>query len=159
MNHFSDRSRTESQFRCPMQRYWNYHFANQGVVPVDEGADLLFGKAIHLDLEYVRTDAPYENRELKILVRETSEIQTPDGFSASDEWTALYSGLSKTFRKWLLPSILDEYDWIDSEIEITFELLEQKLHVTNPTFDVLARIEKIANTKTSAGVGNQLHEP
>lgn len=122
MSHYSDRSRYESGQRCPRQRYWGYHHDGLGVSRVGGSEDLLFGQAIHWNLEYQLSGKEPLGNPLHELLELVSPVQLPDGGSQFDETSALYNGLCSSFREWMLPQLRAEYEWLGSEQEHTMDL-------------------------------------
>jgi len=47
MIHYFDRSRTESDHKCPRRRYWEYDYDGKGLQPVRLNQHLAFGGAVH----------------------------------------------------------------------------------------------------------------
>src|ERR1051326_8669158 len=65
-------------------------------------------------------------------------------------------------NRWNLAELFDQIftGIIGSErkVQIAVELCEQELHVTDSAFDVLLRIEEVANAKSCTRGRNQLHQ-
>lgn len=122
--YYSDRSRYESGQRCLRRRFWQYHYAGRGVEAVTGSLDLLFGSAIHWELERIMTGQPEgaKNAALADLLALVADQTTPDGHPASQEWLSLFQGLARTFADETKPTTLREYEWVASEVEITLEL-------------------------------------
>src|ERR1017187_10079625 len=47
MTHFFDRSRMETDHRCPRRLWWEYYFDGKGLQPVRINQHLAFGSAVH----------------------------------------------------------------------------------------------------------------
>ncbi len=117
MTHFVDRSRVEAGHQCQRKRFWSYHYDGRGITPVIEGLDLTFGKAIHADLEYQLNG--WGHAAMPDMAAST---KLPDGGTQDQEWAVLYRGLTGTFKEWVLPSILETYEVLGTEVELTTEL-------------------------------------
>ncbi len=116
-DHFSDRSRTESDNRCERQLFHGYYNGGRGYTPVGGKFDLEFGKAVHTHVEGVETSDSVSS------FRQTlDEVQTPDGLTAADEAETLFVGLTRTYTRFLKPQLEAEYELVASEVEMTMEL-------------------------------------
>src|ERR1039457_4996189 len=47
MTHFFDRSRMETDHRCPRRLWWEYYYDGKGLQPVRINQHLAFGSAVH----------------------------------------------------------------------------------------------------------------
>ncbi len=117
-DHYSDRSRTETDNSCERKLYWGYYAGGRGLTPVGGKFDLEFGKAIHAHVEGV----PETEHSLTAVGETLDTVETPDGWNAFHEAAALYDGLTKTYTRFLQPQLEAEYDVVGSEVEMTMEL-------------------------------------
>ena|ERR1039458_3623777 len=53
MIHYFDRSRMETDHRCPRRLYWEYYFDGKGLQPVKLNQHLAFGSAVHISIAYI----------------------------------------------------------------------------------------------------------
>jgi hypothetical protein len=125
--HFTDRSRIETRLKCGRKFYWNYLFGGRGVVPATDKPELAFGLSVHDAMEYVATgneDALVQSEYHLDYLQKIDEV-TPDGYLVGEEYESLRYGLTETFKRFTLPRILEDYEWVGSEIEITLPLASE----------------------------------
>src|ERR1035438_937169 len=53
MIHYFDRSRMETDARCPRKLWWEYYYDGKGLQPVRINQHLAFGSAVHEAIAYV----------------------------------------------------------------------------------------------------------
>ncbi len=116
-DHFSDRSRTESDNRCERQLFHGYYNGGRGYTPVGGKFDLECGKAIHAHVEGVD-----DTENLTAVHDSLVNVETPDGWNAYHEACALHKGLTETYTRFLKPQLEAEYELVASEVEMTMEL-------------------------------------
>lgn len=126
MTHWSDRSRFESGMKCPRKRFLGYHFGGRGINPVGEAPELLFGLAIHAELEAAFSGQPVNRQYYTDLIHLVVDEETVDGLSVASETAALIRGLLHTFHTYTLPALLEEYEWVSSEQEMVLEVGDTK---------------------------------
>ncbi len=116
MDHFSDRSRTESDNRCERQLFHGYYNGGRGYTPVGGKFDLEFGKLVHAYVEGVVA------LDWTGLYAATEGQFTPEGVTTYAEAAALFHGLTQTYTRFLKPQLEAEYELVASEVEMTMEL-------------------------------------
>src|ERR1035438_8455356 len=57
MIHYFDRSRMETDHKCPRNLWWEYYFDGKGLQPVRINQHLAFGSAVHEALAYILSHA------------------------------------------------------------------------------------------------------
>jgi hypothetical protein len=127
----------ECDDKCAFKRYCNYHMDGRGYVPVSTKVELMYGLAVHAAIDHAATGNPKAMDEAQRHAEGLRKLTdpTPDGFTLGDELLAMLKGQTQTFKRYTLPRILEEYEWIESEVEIEIEFA--------PGFLYLARLDGI----------------
>lgn len=105
---FFDRTRTETDWLCPRKRYLQFEYDGRGIVPVEEQLPLAFGIAVHQGLARLIREGP-------------SAVPTiiDDAPSVNPEVDALFSGMMHGAARYLIPSLLNRFEIVAVEREIT----------------------------------------
>lgn len=121
-----NRSALETLFECEHRRYYEYELDGTGVVPVKGMSDTDIGLALHDALhQTLLTEGTYQYRDLPQFGKEDN---------------TLLAGLVLTFKRHIMPVLLEEYEILSMEQEWSVPLGE---------FDLSMRMDVIARHKAS----------
>lgn len=128
----TDRSRTISYQECPTRRYLAYHFdgigitANKLIIPLVVGTWTHHGLALLLagqDIEIAVAEAVKEYWK-EVRKRGIQVEPGEDDAYVADEQCALVEGMLRAYHKFRLPTLLAEYDVIETEREEDWKMAE-----------------------------------
>lgn len=131
----TDRSRTLQDWKCPRARYWGYHHEGRGVVPPDQGLELMLGSALHDGLAAIATNwkehktAPIDMIALACGKSVYESLMTAsggdeDGFQFAKEQSVLIEGMLRGFYAYAWPSLIAQYPKVIAvEQEMTYPLM------------------------------------
>lgn len=137
------RSALETLFECEQKRYFNYDYQGQGIVSSKALFDTDLGIALH--------DSLYES------FLSEGEYKYQDKAELSKEDNVLISGLTLTYQREILPTLLDQYDVVSLEQEWTVPIPDTDMHLAL-RMDAILRHKatgqlEIIDYKTKKGLG------
>lgn len=143
-----DRSRIETYFKCPRQRYYGYEVGGTGITRVGSTPiDLAYGLAFHEAADVILGGGKWQDGYAAGLPKLASqEGLTVDGLRVADEYAALLYGHVRAFGEWIAPSILARFDVLCKETEMALQLAPDVLY--------LARLDLGVRDKSSGFVYN-----
>jgi len=109
------RSALETLFECEQKRYFNYDYNTKGIVSSRALFDTDLGIAVH--------DSLYESFLSEGDYRYTHKAEL------SQEDNVLVDGLTLTFQRDILPTLLDQYDVVSLEQEWTTPVPNSDMHL------------------------------
>jgi hypothetical protein len=122
---YYSRSAVTTDWTCPRKRYWNYEYANRGIVPGDTNLALFIGTVIHDGLSAIAHGVPIDDiiEALGHQIISTLQVnQSEDVIYFASEQLALTEGMLRGFHRHVWPRLMSSYPEIVSiEKEYTFE--------------------------------------
>ena len=134
---YTDRSRFKTHFKCPFERYLNYHYSGIGIVRSGLSIPLITGSYAHNGIEAVlhlvsATNSMPSAKDVRDIVANISSNYTNDvlaaGFTSQEEndsigyviqeQTTLISGLLWSWSVYVLPQVLERYTILHIEQEM-----------------------------------------
>ena len=134
---FTDRSRTELDWKCPRARYWSTEHGGIGLSPVADAPELVFGKALHEAFDrfarHVGPGTPIEALALPLraeLLRDLAPL-FPD-FTRAQELAVIGEGLLRAFALVTWPQLMRDYEVVSPEVEVTYPLSPSVTFMARP---------------------------
>jgi hypothetical protein len=131
MTVLTDRSRMVAYRNCPRLRYWNYHYAGTGIVPVGASVALSVGSAFHTVVAQLRSSSEPPADIIASAARALGEELTRSLPAGDDgqppmflvqEQVRLLEGLAWAWVRVRLPLIQEEYEPIVIERELLWPM-------------------------------------
>jgi hypothetical protein len=138
---YVDRTRTAVDWKCPRQRFWNYEYANRGIVKTGTSLELFLGICVHDALAAIGS---LQSRGFDIdidTIAETAYLQvynqlvtdsTPEAIEFGKEQGTLVEGLVRGFFKHVWPALMSEYKVVCAEKEMEYSLGEGFVFMAKP---------------------------
>lgn len=134
---FTDRSRTELDWKCPRARFWSTEHEGRGLSPATDAEAQVFGKLLHETFDaFARHPGPSSPaRDLapklrEALLNQIAAVQLV--WDRTVEQANIGEGLLWGFARHVWPLLMRDHDVVSPEVEVTYPLSPRVTFMARP---------------------------